>query len=99
MLRDSLSRPRQAMSKRRIFECLIILGCSLSILAQEPVNERRVTYPTEEEIAANKRLNELLKHPTFIALRLFSTPRYSSDEPRTDTPPPYKVKDWIGFQL
>jgi hypothetical protein len=81
-----------------IFWTVTLTG-ALSILAQGTVDEHGVYHPTEEEIANSKRLYELLKHPTFVSLKLVSTPRYSGSEPRTDAPPPFKVRDLIHFEL
>lgn len=66
---------------------------------QGTVDKNGAPYPTEEELAQRKRLAEILKHPTFITLRLLSTPRDVPREKSTDTPAPYKFKDWIGFRL
>jgi hypothetical protein len=77
----------------------IILASACSIVSQSTTNRPTSIYPADEEPAANKRLRELLKHPTFITLRLLSQPRYVPREQPTDTPAPYKIKDWIRFQL
>src|SRR5258705_6610384 len=87
------------MSNRWVSVCAIILASTLAVCAQSTIDENRVYRPTEEELAANKRLRELLKHPTFITLRLLSQSRDVPRENPTDTPAPYKLKDWISFQL
>ena len=72
--------------------CLIVFGVIIasvgSILAQEPNQDQSI----------HKRLIELLRHPTFITLRL-STPNYPSREKPTDAPAPYYEKAFIDFQL
>src|SRR5574341_359187 len=85
--------------KHLLIVCSVILVSSLSAFAQGTVDERGVYHPTEQEIAANKRHAELFKHPTFIILRLASHPRQVPQEAATDTPAPYKVKDYVGFEL
>jgi len=78
---------------------IVILMCTLSAHAQGTIDKNGVYHPTEEEIARNKQIAELLKHPTFVILRLASSPRDVPRESGTDTPAPYKVKDYIGFEL
>src|SRR5258706_7904907 len=81
--------------------CLITIAFALSIPAfgQGTIDKNGVYHPTEEELAANKRLWELLRHPTFIRLRLISFGRDVPREGPSDTPSPYNVGDWISFQL
>jgi hypothetical protein len=83
------------------FLCLvtIVLAVSISAFAQGTVDKNGVYHPSEEELAANKRLAELLRHPTFITLRLTSVGRDVPREGPSDTPSPYNVGDWIHFQL
>jgi len=87
------------MSKRFFSLCVIILGLVLSVCAQGTVDEHGVYRPTEEEVAANRRMDELLRKPTFITLRLVSIPHNFSREKPSDTPPPYTVGDWVDFHL
>lgn len=68
------------MSKRWLSLTFVILSFALSVCAQGKIDERGVYNPTDEEIAANKRLNELLRKPTFITLRLVSTPHNFSQQ-------------------
>jgi hypothetical protein len=77
----------------------VTLTGALTILAPGTVDKHGVYHPTEEEIANNKRLYELLKHPIFLALRLVSVPRDSGDQRRTDAPAPFKVRDLIHFEV
>src|SRR5882724_1130383 len=86
------------MRRKYLTVCAIILTAILSTSAQTP-DQTPIRHPTEEELAANKRLQELLRHPTFNTLRLVSAPRDVPREAPTDTPAPYKVKDYIGFEL
>src|SRR5882762_2449771 len=71
----------------------------LPLCAQSKIAEHPLQYPTEEQLAANKRLEELLKHPTFITLRLVSGPRTWFHEDPSDASAPYLVGDVISFQL
>jgi hypothetical protein len=87
------------MNRRTLGFGITILVSALSVVAQTRIDERGIKQPTEEEIAANKRLGELLRHPTFVTLRLVSSPRNFSPGSSSDAPSPYTVGDWILFQL
>ncbi len=87
------------MDRKPATVCAIILLCAVSVFAQGTLDKNGISHPTAEELAERKRLAEILKHPTFITLRLLSSPRDVPREASTDTPAPYKVKDWIGFRL
>ncbi len=87
------------MSLKCLGLCIVVLSFALTVSAQGRIDERGVYQPTEEELAAIKRLGELLRKPTFITLKLLSLPRNNSREPPSDTPTPYTVGDRIGFQL
>ena len=87
------------MNGRFLGLCLLILIWAISVSAQNKIDEHGVQYPTEEELATNKRMTEVLRHPTLITLRLVSIPHDISKEQPTDTPAPYKQRDWIDFQL
>jgi len=76
-----------------------ILAFTLSAFGQGTIDKYGVYHPTDEEIANNRRIAELLRHPTFITLRLISIPHDVPREKSTDTPGPYKVKQLIDFQL
>jgi hypothetical protein len=80
------------MSKQLIRVSAVILAMALLTSAQSG-------DPNQVSIANFKRIQELLRHPTFITVRLVSMPRDVPQETATDTPAPYKVKDYIGFQL
>ena len=79
--------------------CITILVWAISVCAQSRIDEHGVQGPTEEDLAASKRLGELLRHPTFMTLRLVSSPRDVPHESSSDAPSPYTVGDWISFQL
>jgi hypothetical protein len=76
-----------------------ILGFALSVCAQDTVDRIGVYHPTDDDVAANKQLNDLLRKPTFITLRLVATPQNFSQEKASDTRPPYIVGEWITFKL
>ena len=63
---------------------MLILAATFSVLAQGTANQENT-----------KRLIELLRHPTFIKLRLAC--RSQAGE-LTDAPPPYKEKEFISCQ-
>ncbi|HYX30152.1 MAG TPA: hypothetical protein VE863_16540 [Pyrinomonadaceae bacterium] len=71
---------------------------ALTAFGQGSVDENGVYRPTEQEIANNKRLLELWKHPTFVTLRLISARRVTTEEPST-TPAPYNSDERMVFQL
>jgi hypothetical protein len=79
--------------------CGILLMSMMLLHAQDNRDQKSVSAPSDEELAARKRMQELLRHPTFISLRLLSSPRDVPRESATDTPAPYHVKDYMGFQL
>ena len=87
------------MSKKCFGVCVTVLGLALSVCAQGTIDEHGVRHPSEEEVAAHRRLIELLGHPTFITLRLASVRRYMPREEPSTTPSPYTVDQWINFQL
>lgn len=87
------------MGQKFLGVCFAVLSFALTASAQGRIDERGVYQPTEEELAANKRLGELLRKPTFITLRLLSLPRDIPREQPSDTPSPYTVGDLIGFEL
>src|SRR5260370_41971518 len=90
---------RTTMGKRLFLVCALMLVQVPSALAQGTIDKDGVYRPTKEELANNKRLAELLRHPTFITLRLVSIPHDIPREKPTDTPGPYKVKERINFTV
>ena len=68
--------------KQSITLCALILTATLPALAQGTANQENA-----------KRLIELLRHPTFVTLRLVC--RSTAGEV-TDAPPPYKEKEFIS---
>lgn len=87
------------MTSKYLGLCISLFGFVLTTSAQCRIDEPSVLQTSEEVVAANHRVYELLRKPTFITLRLLSTPRDNVREPPTDTPAPYTVGDWIGFDL
>jgi len=86
-------------TEMRITKISILLGVLLSAaIAVRAQNSAVVPTPPADEQLANRK-QELLRHPTFINLRLVSERRYVPREESTETPAPYKVKDWIVFRL
>jgi hypothetical protein len=87
------------MSVRHVSLLGLVLAATISVLAQGTVDQNGVYRLTEEEIARNKRLAELLRHPKDITLRLVTTGREVPKESPMDRPAPYNLKDHIGLQL
>jgi hypothetical protein len=97
--RQSLVRMRSSMLKKWTCAFGILITLAILAFAQSTTDKNGAVYPTEEQLARRKRLADILKHPTFINLRLLSTPRDVPDEKSTETPAPFKYKDWISFRL
>lgn len=76
--------------------CVAVFGFASSVSAQSRVDEHGVSHANEEALAANKRLGELLRKPTFITLRLVHNDVLGRP---IDTPRSYRVGDWMDFQL
>lgn len=84
---------------RRFRTPVLLLSLALSVSGQGTINKFGVYRPSDEELARNKRIGELLRHPTFVTLRLISERRFSPTEEPSTTPSPYTVDQWISFQL
>lgn len=84
--------------RNRFLAGIVMVATIVPVLGQEIADERRLRL-NQDDVTANLRLIELLKHPTFINLRLLTRQRYVPSETPTDTPAPYKVKDKIDFLL
>src|SRR5256885_10975651 len=78
---------------------IFILMIGVSAFAQGTIDKYGNFHPTEEQLAKNKRMGELLRNPTFITLRLASFRRYHPPEEPSTTPTPYSVDEWIHFEL
>jgi hypothetical protein len=87
------------MFRKPLSICAVLLLSTLSVWAQGTPDQNGVYQPSEQQLAAFKRQQEMLRHPTFVALRLVSSRRFVPREEPTDTPAPYKVKDFIAFQI
>lgn len=87
------------MTSKYLGLSIALLSYALTVSAQSRIDERGVLQPTDEVVAANLRMGELLRKPTFITLGLLSMPRNSRHEQSSDTPAPYTVGDRIGFGL
>ncbi len=78
---------------------VIILGVTLVSFAQQgTIDKNGIYHPSEEQIAKYKRLGELLRHPTFITLRLASMRRDVPTEAPSTTPSPYTNEQWFHFE-
>lgn len=87
------------MFKTRSFSCVVVLGLAITALGQGTRDKNGVYHPTQEEIANNKRIAELRRHPTFVVLRLASMRRDLPAEEPSTTPSPYTADQWVHFQL
>ena len=72
------------MKKQAISSCVLILAATFSVLAQGTATPESA-----------KRLTELLRHPTFVKLRLVCITQAGE---LTDVPPPFKEKEFINCQ-
>ena len=71
-----------------------LILCTVCVFSVMPV----FGQTNKQDEATANRLLELLRHPTFIRLRV-STPNFPSREKPTDAPAPYQEKSLIDFQL
>ncbi|HYX30151.1 MAG TPA: hypothetical protein VE863_16535 [Pyrinomonadaceae bacterium] len=76
-----------------------MLLITASAYAQGTIDQYGNFHPTEEQLARNKRMGELLQHPTFISLRLISQKRDRLKEEPSTTPLPYTFGQRIHFEL
>jgi hypothetical protein len=86
------------MFPRSTLLCSVFLVCAVTAVAQGSI-DNKVYQPSAEELAERKRVAELLRHPDFLSLRLLSNPRHAPRESSTDTPSPFRIKEYIGFRL
>src|SRR5258706_9618289 len=77
----------------------IFFAMVLSAPDQVTVAAQGIDRQTEVEIANNKRIFELLRHPTFITLRVTSHRREVPREAASTTPSPYTVGDAMDFDF
>src|SRR6185369_15353026 len=85
--------------KRTLGSCVVLSILSFSAFGQSNPDQDRKDLPTPEQIANYKRIWELLRHPTFISIRLVSTGRDVPNEPPpSTTPAPYVVGETLHFQ-
>ena len=84
------------MNRRTPGLYILILLWALPVGAQSKVDDRGVLQVSEEEIAAGKRLHDLLKKPDFITLRLINGYVYGRP---VETQTPYQVGASMYFQL
>jgi hypothetical protein len=89
---------RRTRTALRRLSGISILLLGLSVLGVGQGNQNRGAQPTEQQIAKYKRLWELLKHPTFVSVRLASTRKDDPDEASSSTPSPYIVGEKLHFK-
>src|ERR1041384_7429444 len=78
---------------------IFILMIGVPTFAQGTIDEYGNYHPTEDAIARNKRIGELLQYPTVISLRLLSQRRDGLKEEPSTTPSPYSAGQGIHFEL
>src|ERR1700743_3595988 len=76
----------------------VLLSLAAFGLGQGNPDRNSVAQPAEAQVAKYKRLWELLKHPTFIAVRLASMPKDVSKETPSTTPSVHVVGETLHFQ-
>jgi hypothetical protein len=81
----------------KCFRICLAVAAAVLLVADATYGQETNRTP-EEQAAKDKRLYELLLHPTFVSMRLLSIPRNKNDVP-SDAPPPFKVTDRIKLQL
>lgn len=82
--------------KQSIVLSVLMLGLTLSVLAQSTLDQQGTARPSEQVVIAHNRLLDLLRHPTFVTLRLACRPKHRPE--LTDAPPPYQEKQSISCQ-
>ena len=83
----------------RIFAlCVVILTWSIPVRTQSKNDTAALPYPNDEKAVASKRAADLLKHPTFITVRLVSSPRDFSPNSSTDALA-HRVGDTLSFRV
>jgi hypothetical protein len=94
------TQPGSEVVRKNILVIVVtIFGFAMSAFAQGTLQKDGVYPPTDEQIAHNKRIAEMLKHPTFITLRLTSTRRDVPREEPSTTPSPYTIDEGLNFQI
>jgi hypothetical protein len=87
------------MCKKAIFVIACVLLIAAPVASQGTIDKYGNFHPTEEAIARNKRMGELLQHPTFVLLRLASQKRNGVKQEPSTTPSPYTADERIHFEL
>jgi hypothetical protein len=87
------------MHKTCFLSCVVVLSLAITALGQGSRDKNGVYQPSEEEIAKNKRIAEMLQHPTFITLRLASTRRDIPNEGSSATPSSYTEDQRMNFEF
>jgi hypothetical protein len=87
------------MLRQSVLLIILVLTVGGSSFAQGTIDKYRNYHPSEAELAKNKRIAELLQHPTAISLRLVSQRRDGLKEEPSTTPSPYMVDQRIHFEL
>lgn len=87
------------MLRQSVLLIILVLTVGGSSFAQGTIDKYGNYHPSEAELAKNKRIAELLQHPTAISVRLVSQRRDGLKEEPSTTPSPYTVGQRIHFEL
>lgn len=87
------------MFRNTLYVVFLVPLLSVFASAQGTIDEYGNYHPTEDAIAKNKRIGELLQYPTVISLRLLSQKRDGLKEEPSTTPSPYSAGQRIHFEL
>src|SRR5882724_12557174 len=87
------------MFYRAVIVILVVVLFGGAALAQGTIDQYGNFHPTEDALAKNKRIANLLKQPSVISLRLVSQKRDGVKEEPSTTPSPYAFKERVHFEL
>lgn len=87
------------MLYRSVLVSLVIVLFSGLAFAQGTIDQYGNFHPTEDALAKNKRIAELLQQPTVISRRLLSQRRDGLKEEPSTTPSPYTFSQRVHFEL
>jgi len=87
------------MFYRSIIVILVVVLFGGAAFAQGTIDQYGNFHPSEDALAKNKRIADLLKQGSVISLRLVSQKRDGVKEEPSNTPSPYTVKERVHFEL
>src|SRR5438045_2384840 len=87
------------MFYRPVIITLMVVLFGGAAFAQGTIDQYGNFHPSEDALAKNKRIADLLKQPSVISLRLISQKRDGVKEEPSTAPSPYTVKERVHFEL